>query len=347
MMVSRMGSHPLIQNSTSLFYLIILFIILCSTTSTTTLNLIRPAQASVCRTSCGKVPINYPFGIDDGCGSPYYRHLLVCSESGYLELRTPSGRYPVRTISYGTDPHILLTDPFMWNCQDGVNYRPTRPFSLDTSTHLSLSPQNDYLFFNCSETDVIIEPKPMFCERFPERCDSSCDSSSYLCLHLPECGSAAYGRVSDSITSCCSYYPKATESLRLMLKYCASYTSVYWRNTGATQPYDQVPEYGVRVDFEIPVTTSCLQCQDMNKGGGTCGFDIHSQDFMCLCGKENVTTYCNDHSVNQHRRVGVIAASAASVAGVFGIGAGICYLRKVRAKAPVTCGVQSSANRLF
>ncbi|KAF3451746.1 hypothetical protein FNV43_RR07842 [Rhamnella rubrinervis] len=306
---------------------------------------LRAARASLCRTSCGNIPISYPFGIDDGCGSPYYRHILVCSDLGRLELRTPSGRYPVHSISY-TDPHILVTDPLMWNCQDGDNFRPTRPFSLDTSTHLTLSPQNDYLFFNCSEENVIVEPKPIFCERFPERCDSSCDSSSYLCRHLPECGSALGGG-----TSCCSYYPKATESLRLMLKYCASYTSVYWRNTGATQePYDdQVPEYGVRIDFEIPVTTRCLRCQDMTKGGGTCGFETQTQNFMCLCGQGNVTTYCKDHSISQHSKTGVIAGtvSAVSAAGVLGIGAAIWYLLKVRAKAPVTCGVQSNDNRLF
>lgn len=248
---------------------------------------VRAAQAGQCRTFCGNIPINYPFGIDDGCGSPYYRHILVCSDLGKLELRTPSGRYPVHSISY-TDPHILVTDPFMWNCQDGDNLRPTRPFSLDTSTHLTLSPQNDYLFFNCSEDSVIVEPKPIFCERFPERCDSSCDSSSYLCRHLPQCASALGGA-----TSCCSYYPKATESLRLMLRYCASYTSVYWRNTGGQAPYDdQVPEYGVRIDFEIPVTTRCLRCQDMTKGGGTCGFDTQTQNFMCLCSQANVTSYC-------------------------------------------------------
>ena len=36
-----------------------------------------------------------------------------------------------------------------------------------------------------------------------------------------------------------------------------------------------------------------------------------------------------------------------SVAGAFGIGAGIWYFKKVRAKAPATCGVQSNENRLF
>lgn len=57
-------------------------------------------------------------------------------------------------------------------------------------------------------------------------------------------------------------------------------------------PYDQVPEYGIRIDFEIPVTTRCLQCQDTRKGGGTCGFDTETQGFLCLCDGRNVTSYC-------------------------------------------------------
>ncbi|KVH97806.1 Wall-associated receptor kinase galacturonan-binding domain-containing protein [Cynara cardunculus var. scolymus] len=225
-----------------------------------TLCTLVKSQSSLCRSSCGEIQINYPFGIDDGCGSPNYRNILVCSEPNRLELRTPSGRYLIRRIDY-SDPHILVTDQSMWNCQDGSRFRQPRPFSLDTSIHFSLSPQNDYLFFNCSEKDVIVEPKPIFCERFPDRCDSTCDSASYLCRHLPECGHVFDGR-----TSCCSYYPKATESLRLMLKYCDTYTSVYWRNLGVNQPYNTAPEYGIRIDFDIPVTTRCLQCQDGRAG---------------------------------------------------------------------------------
>ncbi|CAM8924255.1 unnamed protein product [Rhodiola kirilowii] len=303
---------------------------------------VLPAQSSLCRTSCGGIPINYPFGIDDGCGNPYYRHILACSDTGRLQLRTPSGNYPVQTISY-TDPHILVFDPDMWNCQDGDIFRPTKPFSLDTSTHLSLSRKNEYLFFNCSE-DVIVEPKTYSCERFPEKCDSSCDSASYLCRHMPECGSSLIS------SSCCSYYPKATESLRLMLNHCTSYTSVYWRNIGVSPVHDSdhVPQYGIRVDFDIPVTTRCLQCQDARKGGGTCGFDAQTESFLCLCQDGNSTTYCKDHESHQHKTMTrVIAGSALTAAGVMGIGAGILFVKKVRAKVPVTTGVQSNENRLF
>lgn len=248
------------------------------------------SQSTICRTSCGNISIKYPFSIDDGCGSPYYRHILACSDSEKkLELRTPSGRYEVRNISYD-NPHIVVTDSFMWKCEDGENFRPTRPFSLDTSTKLKLSKQNEYMFFNCSEEHVIIQPKPVFCEHFPDHCDSSCDSASYLCRHLPGCS------FSLTSSSCCSYYPKASESLRLMLKYCTSYASVYWRDVGIPQPYDQVPEYGIRIDFDMPVTTRCLMCQDELKGGGTCGFDTVTQSFLCLCKNGNSTTHCKGMS---------------------------------------------------
>lgn len=324
-------------------YLLILIIIITSSSLP-----LMSCQSSLCRTSCGGIPINYPLSIDDGCGSPYYRRILVCSEpANVLELWTPSGRYPVKSISY-TDPHILISDPLMWACHDGDRFRPTRALSMDTSIHFSVSSQNEYLFFNCSPDRVLMEPRPMFCERFPERCDSTCDPSSYLCRHLPQCAPNA---LKDS--SCCSYYPKATESLRMMLKHCATYTSIYWKNVGGigtTKPYDQVPEYGVRVDFEIPVTSRCLRCQDRAKGGGTCGFETTNQGFLCLCDHGNATSYCKDHSLVRHSgNAGAIAGTvtAASVAAGMGIGAGIWYLRRVRAKAPVTHGVQTNDNRLF
>ncbi|MQL88935.1 hypothetical protein Taro_021509 [Colocasia esculenta] len=325
------------------------------------------AQSSLCRTTCGDVHIHYPFGIDDGCGSPYYRNLLVCdaitpSSAPRLHLRTPSGTYPVLNISY-SEPHLVVSDPSMWSCDDvdglgsAIFRSPGRPpFSLDASTRLSLSPKNDYIFFNCSRDDVIVEPKPSFCERFPDRCDSACDSAAYLCRNMPGCagavgGAGAAGPAGGSAAPCCAYYPKASESLRLMLRYCTTYTSVYWRTVGLSfPPYDQVPEFGVRIDFEIPVTTRCLQCEDAGRGGGTCGYDTASRNFLCLCREGNVTTNCADGESSSRHRVstGVVvgATTGVSVAGIVGVGAIMWFLRKVKPNK-VTCGVQSNENRLF
>ncbi|KMZ74789.1 hypothetical protein ZOSMA_122G00570 [Zostera marina] len=67
---------------------------------------------------CGEIPIHFPFSIDDGCGSPYYRRLLFCSTAtNTLHVRTPSGVYPVQNISYSTDssPHLIVSDPSMFS----------------------------------------------------------------------------------------------------------------------------------------------------------------------------------------------------------------------------------------
>lgn len=78
----------------------------------------------------------------------------------------------------------------------------------------------------------------------------------------------------------------------MILKYFATYTSVYWRNLGIISRDYQIHEYGHRVGYEIPVTMLCLQCRDNVKGGGVNGFNTESQNFLCMCKKENVATYC-------------------------------------------------------
>ncbi|KAJ7967724.1 Wall-associated receptor kinase-like [Quillaja saponaria] len=118
----------------------------------------------------------------------------------------------------------------------------------------------------------------------------------------------------------------------------ANYTSVYWRNVGAPQPcmikclnMDQ----GLILVF---LSLVVFNFRDSMNGGGTCGFDTETLlNFLCLCKEGNVTTYCPDHDSKHSRKVHAIAGTitAVSAAGAFGIGVGIWYLRKVRAKAPV------------
>ncbi|XP_066335429.1 uncharacterized protein [Miscanthus floridulus] len=305
------------------------------------------AGGGVCRESCGDIPVRYPLGIDDGCGSPYYRNMLTCADNATLRLRTPSGTYPVAGADY-SDPHLVVTDPSMWTCARPFTSVHAAPFSLDTSTRFSLSPRNDYLFFDCDEARVIVAPRPASCDRYPGRCDSACDSAGYLCRNLPGCR----GALDESNMSCCAYRPRAAESVRAMLRHCEAYTSVHWRAVGDKfPPYDQVPAYGVRVDFEVPITTRCLQCQDKRRGdGGTCGFDPATRDFVCICGDgRNSTTDCaGGRGSGHHGSAGVIAASAvASISAAIGVGGLVWYIRKIKPSKVVTCGVQSNENRFF
>ncbi|KAH0460834.1 hypothetical protein IEQ34_008409 [Dendrobium chrysotoxum] len=312
---------------------------------------ISSSSTTSCRSSCGLLPIHYPLSIDDGCGSPLYRHLLSCNASlsnnsrPILLLRTPSGSYPIISLSYSNqDSHLIISDPSMWTCK-ALSPVPQAPFSLDTSTRFSLSSKNSFLFLNCSPDTVIIERRPALCDKFPERCGSSCDSDAYLCQNFPGCPNL----IAESSTTCCSYFPTAVESVRKMLRHCMGYVGLYWRVKGSGDggDGDEVAEFGIRVDFEIPVMAKCRNC--VEKGNGTCGFDTVTGNFLCLCGGENSTTSCEDGSWKHRASAVVIAVSAtvASFAGLAGFGALIFYLRKMRRNKVVTCGVQSNENRLF
>ncbi|KAK8928485.1 hypothetical protein KSP39_PZI017919 [Platanthera zijinensis] len=307
-----------------------------------------PASAeTTCRSSCGSLPIRFPLAIDDGCGSPAYRRLLSCLDfpTSRLLLRTPSGSYPVHSLSYSGDPHLIISDPSMWTCSH-LPPLPSSPFSLDASTRFSLSSRNAFLFLNCSPDAVLVQPRSPFCDRYPGRCGSSCDSAAYLCRNLPGCPKA----LAERATTCCSYFPTSTESVRMMLRHCAAYAGVYWRATDGEATVDnddEPPEYGIRLNFDIPSTERCRLCEE--KGAGTCGFDTATGGFLCLCRRGNSTTTCEDGSWRSRASAGVIAvpASIASLAAVVGMGALVYYLRKMKSNKVVTCGVDSTENRTF
>lgn len=54
-------------------------------------------------------------------------------------------------------------------------------------------------------------------------------------------------------------------------------------------------------------------------------------------------------TARHNRNVHVIAGTVTGISafGAVGIGGFIWYIKKVRAKAPVTCGVETNENRLF
>ncbi|XP_048234883.1 uncharacterized protein LOC8261323 isoform X2 [Ricinus communis] len=56
--------------------------------TTLTLQSLPSLALTSCRTSCGRVDIRYPFGVDDGCGAPQFRGMFNCSND--LFFITPS-----------------------------------------------------------------------------------------------------------------------------------------------------------------------------------------------------------------------------------------------------------------
>ncbi|KAL4321652.1 hypothetical protein AHAS_Ahas14G0131900 [Arachis hypogaea] len=78
----------------------------------------------------------------------------------------------------------------------------------------------------------------------------------------------------------------------------------------------------IRSSAPIVVSEGANTIDDPSKGGGTYGFDTHTESFMCLCDNENSTTHCKDYNIAQHNtRAHVIAGIVTdiSVVGAFGI----------------------------
>ncbi|RID63440.1 hypothetical protein BRARA_E02449 [Brassica rapa] len=88
-----------------LFFFVFLYTV-TTVTSTT-------SGATSCRTSCGNIQINYPFGIDKGCGASQFQGMLNCTSTD-LDFFTPSGAYRVRSIDYDENTMVVF-DPLIYD----------------------------------------------------------------------------------------------------------------------------------------------------------------------------------------------------------------------------------------
>jgi len=67
-----------------------------------------------CRTFCGNITVDYPFGIEQGCGHPKYRDLVYCINN-VMMFHVVSGSYEVVNIDYGFKL-LDIFDPKMSTC---------------------------------------------------------------------------------------------------------------------------------------------------------------------------------------------------------------------------------------
>ncbi|CAI9100998.1 OLC1v1038212C1 [Oldenlandia corymbosa var. corymbosa] len=244
------------------------------------LPLLFPIQMVLCScglSSCGGTPIKYPFGVDDGCGSPSYRHMLDCSGQGHeqaLVLRNPSAANSwvrIRSIDYAAGTMIVV-DPGMSTCSDLEPARGTGIPNLQYSAFITpYSMKNGLFLMNCSGDSPVLS-KPICFDNIP---------GSHTCYELYEACSSfkVIAAAVAALPPCCftTYDTVRNMSLNNELK-CSHYTSVYDTNglKEGTDPVDW--QYGMKLSFYTPAG-----CDACHKSGGACGYDVNTLGLTCLC----------------------------------------------------------------
>ncbi|KAJ8767422.1 hypothetical protein K2173_017466 [Erythroxylum novogranatense] len=244
----------------------------------------RPLPASSlanCRSFCGNIPINYPFGVDDGCGAPQFRHMLNCSSD--LFFITPSGSYKVQSIDYNKKTMVVY-DPAMSTCSI---LQPHHDFIMTDLQSVIIPPTPDTVFalLNCSIDSPVLNHYKNLCFNFSGH---SCDElyggcNAFRLFHL----------LTNSTPACCFTSYDTVKFMKMNILDCTHYTTVI--NTDGLKgigPSDWV--YGIKLSFSV-AETGCARC---SLSGGTCGYDTETEGMLCLCSSStNATRECAAGSV--------------------------------------------------
>ncbi|KAJ4969400.1 hypothetical protein NE237_016101 [Protea cynaroides] len=294
--------------------LVSLFIVVFEFVSILTLHL-KPVQSLsppvLCRSLCGGIPINYPFGVDDGCGAPHYRKMMNCS--GDLFLLTPSGSYKVRSIDYDKQTMVIF-DPAMSTC---TTLQPHHDFIMSDIQSVVMPPSSDTVFalINCSIDSPVLNHYRSLCFNFSgHSCDelySACTSfkifqqfhsltppfsaTPFPATPNPFINANATSPPPPSVSlspppPCCFTGYDTMKIMSMNILDCTHYTTVY--NTDDLKgvgPLDW--SYGMKLSYSVP-NVGCDRCQ---RSGGTCGFDTETEGMLCLCSTSaNATRDCGN-----------------------------------------------------
>ncbi|KAK7348001.1 hypothetical protein VNO80_22549 [Phaseolus coccineus] len=240
------------------------------------LQAIPTLTLSPCKTSCGSIPINYPFGLEDGCGAPQFRHMLNCSTD--LFFQTPSGSYKVQSIDYEKNSMVVY-DPAMSTCSI---LQPHHDFQMTDIQSAIIPPSQDTVFvlLNCSIDSPVLNHYKYLCFNFAgHTCDELYGAcNAFRVFHL----------LTNSSPPCCFTTYGTVKFMSMNILDCTHYTSVInTENLNGVGPLDWV--YGIKLSFSVP-DNGCESCK---KSGGTCGFDTDTEGLLCLCSSfANATRQC-------------------------------------------------------
>ncbi|CAN6816491.1 unnamed protein product [Brassica oleracea] len=250
-----------------------------------------------CRSYCGNITVDYPFGIRNGCGHPGYRDLLFCMND-VLMFHIRSGSYRVLDIDYAYQS-ITLHDPHMSNCGTIVLGGKGNGFEAEDWRAPYFNPTSDNVFMliGCS-------PKSPIFQGFPEKklpCHNISGMSCEEYMSCPAWDMVGYRQPGLSSGSgppmCCAIGFESVKAINLSKLECEGYSSAY--NLAPLKlrgPSDWA--YGIRVKYELQGSTagSDAFCRACVATSGTCGYesaDGGGLRHVCICDHHNSTTNCD------------------------------------------------------
>lgn len=231
------------------------------------------AAATLCRSFCGTIPINYPFGVDDGCGAPQFRQMLNCT--GDLFFMTTSGRYKVQSIDYQKKTMVVY-DPAMSTCSI---LQPHHDFIMTDIQSVVIPPTSDTVFalLNCSVDSPVLNHYKNLCFNFSGH---SCDELYGSCNAF-----RIFHSLTNSSPPCCFTGYDTVKYMSMNILDCTHYTTVInTDNLKGVGPPDWV--YGIKLSYSAP-DTGCERC---TRSGGACGYDTETGVMLCLCSASTNST---------------------------------------------------------
>ncbi|KAK6930344.1 Wall-associated receptor kinase, galacturonan-binding domain [Dillenia turbinata] len=239
------------------------------------------SSLSPCRTLCGNIAVNYPFGLDDGCGAPQFHNMLNCSDQ--LFFQTPSGNYKVQSIDYNKKTMVIY-DPAMTTCSI---LQPHHDFVMTDIQSVIIPPSPDTVFvlLNCSIDSPVLNHYKSLCFNFSGH---SCDE-----MYGP-CNALKLFRLFYNVSPpCCFTDYDTVKYMSMNILDCSHYTTLYnVDNLKGVGPSDW--PYGIRLSYAVP-DTGCDRC---THSGGTCGYDVETGGTLCICSTSvNSTRECAAGSI--------------------------------------------------
>ncbi|XP_052182938.1 uncharacterized protein LOC127795358 [Diospyros lotus] len=259
-------------------------------------------HAKTCRSYCGNITIDYPFGLQPGCGHPAFRDLLFCFND-VLMFHISSGSYRVLNVDYAYQA-LTLHEPHLSTCKSVSLGGRGNGFVVEPWRRPYFTPAGDNVFMliRCSAESPLFQGFPT--KNLPCRNVSGMGCEEYY--GCPGWNVVAPKRVASTAgpPECCAVAFEAIKSVNLTRLECEGYSSAYSLSPVRLEGAEQW-SYGIRVKYSLQGNEAfCRACEAT---GGSCGYDTGGAvNEVCICGSWNSTSNCDSsssvHSTSNTRR---------------------------------------------